>query len=145
MLDLLMFVKPSTRLDPTLRKIVLAAFDDAIASIGDREYEYIEKRCLRKIDSLASSRTSWVRDLADATHRLQQIHDHARRGTITVEAETLQVIGACLFYVVNPFDIIADSTPGTGYTDDAEVVNVTIRRLSRVRPDLTDLYFGSRT
>ena len=65
MLDLLMFVKPSTRLDPTLRKIVLAAFDDAIASIGDREYEYIEKRCLRKIDSLASSRTSWVRDLAD--------------------------------------------------------------------------------
>lgn len=54
--------------------------------------------------------------------------------------EARRVLLAGLFYLCNPFDIIPDFTPGTGFMDDAYVINYCIGFLEKKCPDLLEQY-----
>lgn len=43
---------------------------------------------------------------------------------------------AALFYLCNPYDIIPDRVRGTGFVDDAVVMNSCLRRVEEEAPDL---------
>jgi len=52
---------------------------------------------------------------------------------------TLRIkIIAALFYLVNPFDIIPDYVLGTGYADDALVINLVVRAIQKTLPGVLE-------
>ena len=63
-----------------------------------------------------------------------------RAETAKLRNDDLQLIGATLFYFVNPYDIIADHILGDGYLDDAHVANLCIQALNKSHPGVVEKY-----
>ncbi len=43
---------------------------------------------------------------------------------------------AALFYLCDPYDVIPDRVPGTGFVDDAIVLNDCLQRIEQEGPEL---------
>ncbi len=108
----------------------------AVEQIGEEEFYYICHSIEKKVAALKRSGTKWIRDLAihcDALHKIYLDHTDGLR---SLPEEQLKVVGAALFYFVNPYDIIPDYDPGSGYLDDAHVVNLCADNLDKFDPKL---------
>jgi len=44
---------------------------------------------------------------------------------------TYNLLGAAIFYFINPFDIIPDFTPGIGYVDDLFVLTTCLKTIPK--------------
>ena len=119
------------RLEKRLRDLVDQSFAEAVERIGEEEFYYIGKHIDSKLRSLEVSTTHWVQELGWVTSGLHKAYVSHTQGLINLPEKSLKLIGAALFYVVNPFDIVPDHTPGQGYVDDEYVVSLCLRQLDK--------------
>ena len=142
-------IKPTQKLKKDLKRLINESFDNALESIGEEEFFYVGNNIERKIQAVQSSSTRWVQDLATYNTAFYDIFKDHTDGILELEDEDLRIIGAALFYFVNPFDIIPDHIPGKGYLDDAYVANKAIKLLEKRNPGLIRRYVhklrGSKT
>ena len=133
-------IKPSGRLSKELRELVIGAFENAVEHMGEEEFFYVGNRIERKLQAVRVCRTSWVRDLAIYCEALYEMYQDHTSGNCELPSHDLQLIGATLFYFVNPYDIIPDHIPGDGYLDDAYVANLCIKALNKSHPGVVEKY-----
>ena len=133
-------IKPSMKLEKEIRDMANEQYKHAQQEIGEEEFHYIGQSMTRKVKSLRRSGTAWVRELAKACEAIHQIYLDHIEGTVELSDGDLRAIGAALFYFVNPYDIIPDHIPATGYLDDAHVVNACIKIIDRRHPGMIAQY-----
>lgn len=107
-----------TALDPRLKEIIRDAYTSTLQEIGEYEYVYIENKIDSKLGVVAHSSISWLIRLSKYYSVLYQILRRNHPTTSTISASSVRAIAAALFYFINPYDIISDLTPETGYVDD---------------------------
>ena len=54
----------------------------------------------------------------------------------TETSEVRRSVLAALFYLCNPYDVIPDFTPGSGFADDAHVMNLCFKVVNKRYPRL---------
>ncbi len=129
-------IRPSIKLDRSLCEAIEQSYRSVINDIGPEEYIYVLSRFPKKLQILTQAGTSWLIELADRTQFLFSILESYSTGHIKIDEKSQKLIGAALFYFCNPYDIIPDHIPGTGNLDDAYVVNLCLKELQKVAPDL---------
>jgi len=112
-----------------LRDLIDESFANAVERIGEEEFLYIGKHFELKLHALKASATYSVQQLARNFEALHTLLTELTDGELLPSPDSLKLIGATLFYVVNPFDIIPDHIPGEGYMDDEYVMDLCLSRL----------------
>lgn len=131
-------IKIPGNLDSVIKDKVSKSYNETIKTCGDSEFQYV----LKKFPTFAK-RLSKSRGHKKSLIRVSKVFYNACyegfQSTINLNNKTKKEIISALFYVVNPFDIIPDHTPGTGYFDDCYVVNLCLKKIKRSSPDLYNL------
>lgn len=127
-------VSPTDTIPKDLRNLIESSFENALSEIGQEEFFYIGHNFLRKAGAVENSRIPWVRDLVVQMRNLYCLYEGHTSGEAELSEEVLSLIGATLFYFVNPFDLIPDHVPGRGYLDDAHVLSLCVSRLKALAP-----------
>lgn len=118
-------------IDKNLKDRIFTAYYDAVKEVmadGNEEKEYINKRLPKVLKTLKSRSNSWylqIATYAEILHEYIMLSDDCQIDKIR------PFIIASLFYLCNPFDIIPDYTPGTGYLDDAFVINTCLKEVKK--------------
>jgi len=131
-------------LDPMTKSRIKASFKDAVQAMqdagDDAECAYIDTQIDSKLATLDRSAVLWVRKLGRISRVLHSIYVDFKPpnvdGQMQVTRTLKNKIIAALFYLVNPFDIIPDYVPGTGYSDDALVINLVVNAIEKQHPGL---------
>jgi len=124
-------VTPDLPLSRELKNILSQAMVAARQEMGAPGFEYIDLLFERKVEVVSRANTPWVRDLAEQMRRLYQMYQAHCSGEFPLDKDMLALIGATLFYFVDPFDHIPDNEPGRGYLDDAYIYNQCVAELNR--------------
>lgn len=136
-------------LDPSTKSLIRESYNEAIKTIRENgcsgECAYIDGQIEVKLDALDSSASLWVRKLGKTSRLLYLAYididpKHQKGGEIVVSMALRFSLVAALFYLVNPFDIIPDYVAGTGYTDDAFIVNKIVSMFETQLPGLLAAY-----
>lgn len=122
-------VKEARKLNQDLRGKVTNALCDARTEYGDDEHAYVVSKIEKKLSYTDKSSTAWVRDLSHGFRKLFAYYQVASSSGHPEQNEYWRMVGATLFYFINPFDIIPDHTPSTGYVDDAFAFYYCVRQL----------------
>lgn len=125
-------------LSSDLKKLIKDSFDNILATIGEEEFLYVGEKFEKKISAVEASRTSWIRDLSSGMTSLYELLEAHSQGEAPLSDAAVVVVGAALFYFVNPYDVIPDHIPATGYLDDAYVYNLCVKRLRRLAPEYVE-------
>lgn len=135
-------VKEARKLDQDLRGQVSQAIYDARIEYGDDEHRYVISKIEKKLSYTDKSSTSWVRDLSSGFRRLFAYYQVLSGFGNSEQNEYWTSVGATLFYFINPFDIIPDHTPETGYVDDAFAFYYCVRELPEGWDTQSELELG---
>ena len=122
-------VKEAKKLDQELRKLVAEAIENTIEEYGDEEDHYVRSKIEKKLKLTRMSSTSWVRDLSDGIWCLFEFYNSISNVNDCENSKYWKIAGATIFYFINPFDIIPDHTPDSGFSDDAFAFYYCIRQL----------------
>ncbi len=133
-------------LDPEMKSRIKASFKEAVRAMKDEgdeaECAYIDSQIQSKFDSLDQSAVLWVRQLGRVSRLLHKLSIDIQPLCVNGQQKinrTLRIkIIAALFYLVNPFDIIPDYVLGTGYADDALVINLVVRAIQKTLPGVLE-------
>ena len=118
-------------LDKQTKDLIKRSYVDAVKDVGEDEYLYIARKILDKIENTKTAATAWIQKLSSYYETLYFIFEnHNSNNESQLSGEAIRLICAALFYFVNPFDVIPDYVPGTGYADDLLVFNICIESLS---------------
>jgi len=119
---------------PKLRRQIKRAYSSVMEEIGDAEAEYVCRRFHATVLSVERQRSKWRQELGCLSRALFSICFDDRQLDDESRARSRPCALAALFYLCNPYDIIPDYTPGTGYVDDALVVNFALSDIRRRAP-----------
>lgn len=123
--------KGRQRLAPQLRRDVKDRYEQDILQFMHAVHADQREELLEKLTSLESSATAWLRSLGTYCRVLARIWEEEACQVAGHSSDAYRVIGACLAYLVDPEDVIPDYICGLGYLDDAYVVELCLKRLSR--------------
>ena len=131
------------KIDSKIKNIIKDSYFEAVDNIGYEEFEYVCKKIACKLKITGESATSWIVDLSKCYGILFKIlNDHMKKRH-KLSSEAFRLIGAALFYFINPFDIIPDYTPGIGYIDDLFVLFTCIKSLKKKDKEIVINHFQS--
>lgn len=122
-------VQEAKKLGQELRVQVIEALSDASAEYGNDEHRYVVSKIDKKLSYTDASSTAWIKELSMG---FRQLYNYYQAISVSESRGSNQFwprIGATLFYFINPFDIIPDHTPSTGYLDDAFAFYYCVRQL----------------
>lgn len=128
-------IKLPIRVGSDLSERVEASYAEAIDQVGEDEVAYVQSKLPKILANLNRGGQDWqseVARLADAIFRLYDDSDCMSTASDGTKATLL----AALFYLCNPYDIIPDRVRGTGFVDDAVVLNSCLRRVEQEDPEL---------
>lgn len=118
-------------LDKQTKDLIKRSYVDAVKNVGEDEYLYVARKIHKKMESTRTAATSWIQKLSSYYETLYFIFEnHNSNNDNQLSGEAIRLICAALFYFVNPFDVIPDYVPGTGYADDLLVFNICMQSLS---------------
>ena len=83
------------------------------------ELDYVHRKITKKLDSTKTSSTEWIRNLSSCFSLLYDIF--VQKSSEMTPASS-RLIGAALFYFINPYDIVPDHIPEIGHLDDLFVL-----------------------
>ena len=118
-----------------LRAVIKGAYENAILDVDENDEVYIRAKILRVVARLGAQ-GEWLSDLARISYSLFQLMETEELSLKNGDSTVKRSILAALLYLCNPWDIIPDHTPSTGYVDDALVMNHCISGLKTSSPDL---------
>ena len=128
-------IKLPLRVGSDLRQRVERSYSEAIRQVGEAEEIYVRSTLPKVLASLTGGSQDWrseVALVANAMFEAYENPDHASAENGNPRAMLL----AALFYLCNPYDIIPDRVPSTGFVDDAVVLNDCLRRIEQEGPEL---------
>ncbi len=114
------FIEPPLDLGAATKRAVLDQFGGAVESVGRPEAIYVAER-LPKVLERMKKQAGWFGDMAQVAEFLMAYASCF--GGSGDPDRCFRIAVAALFYLCDPFDIVPDHTPGTGYIDDALVLN----------------------
>ena len=118
-------------LSADLKRQIRASFQNALNSFDDDDIAYVQKKCRRVIARLANT-DDWHSDVAIVADALfGEFHSLIESDA---EEPITFVVGASLFYLCSPFDIIPIHHTRSSYLDDAYVLDLCLRQLERDAP-----------
>jgi uncharacterized membrane protein YkvA (DUF1232 family) len=126
-------VKIPVNLDKETAEQIRNHYEHAILNIGPEEHNYVLSKIDNKISILLKSRDSWKIKLANRALRLLKLYKKRLQRKKPVFDEDMNKIVAGLFYFCNPYDIVPDYVPGVGLIDDAYVLDLCLRSLTKKR------------
>ena len=128
-------IKLPIRVGSDLRERVEKSYDEAISQVGETEELYVRDKLPRVLGGLKRGSQGWRSEVVVAVNELFEVYEHPER-MHTGNGSPRPMLLAALFYFCNPYDIIPDRVPGTGFADDALVLNDCLRRIEEKDPDL---------
>lgn len=138
-------LKVEKRLSSAALKKIYACYDDAIDSISHpakSELNYIEDKIEKKHSGLMAASSVWVREMALIFYAMYEYIRCCQKGTDNVSPKSEIALIAAVFYYVNPFDVIPDHIPGTGFIDDFYVAKCCIKKLKVPERESLELYLN---
>ena len=128
-------IKLPLRIGGDLRERIETSYEEAIRQVGEAEEVYVRSKLPGVLTGLTRGGQDWRSELAltaSAIFEACENPDHAS----TANGNSRNVMLAALFYLCNPYDIIPDRVPGTGFADDAVVLNECLRRIEHEGPQM---------
>ena len=128
-------IKLPLRIGTDLRQRVEKSYAEAIRQVGEAEELYVRSKLPNVLARLTKGSQDWRSEVALTGSAILEAYDdpdHMSKEDRNLRATLL----AALFYLCNPYDIIPDRVPSTGFADDAVVLNDCLRRLEQGRPEL---------
>lgn len=102
----------------------------AAAKIGNLEFKYIDSKIQNKLSGImAAKKPDWVGRLFKQYECFYKILTLHKSKKITISKKSRKLIGAALFYFINPYDLIQDFVDGIGYADDYYIFILCIENL----------------
>jgi uncharacterized membrane protein YkvA (DUF1232 family) len=87
---------------------------------------YLAKMGVERFEKLVASDDPMAQQLGTHATRMQRLLADRVAGNRECPEDAVRACTAALLYLVNPFDLIADTTPGTGLLDDLYVVELAL-------------------
>ncbi len=128
-------IKLPLRIDGNLCERVEKSYAEAIQQVGDAEAIYVRDKLPKILANLNRGSQDWRSEVALTASAIQKVYEDLDC-TEAASGNTRAVLLAALFYLCNPYDIIPDRVPGTGFVDDAVVLNSCLRRVEQEDPEL---------
>ena len=129
-----MQIKIPFNFSPRLRSRITKMYNLALKECGADEEKYIESKLPKVLARLRRAESGWVHDLALYAEVLYD--DVLKRKKKGKYANARRPVLGALFYLCEPWDVIPDLTPGTGYMDDAAVFNACLRKIRSISKPL---------
>jgi len=110
-------------------------YEDAVKNSGKAEEDYVKekfsewKKCLEK-------KRGYKKKLVVACDLLYKTYFEIGGNSIIISHKAKKEVIVALYYAVNPFDLIPDFTPETGYLDDVYCINYCLTKLRTSAPVL---------
>jgi len=133
----IMKYKLPVKIDRETKKFIEQSFFSAAEEMDEEEFNYINRKINQKLEVAKKATISWVSELSSYYNVLYEAFvkdDHK-------SSEATKLIGAALFYFINPFDIIPDDTPDIGYVDDFFVLITCLKSLAESDREIVKRYF----
>lgn len=129
--------KLPAKLKKETKKFIEESYFSAVDEMGDDEFDYICRKIDNKLKITREAATAWICELSSFYSALFEAYNIDQK----ISSEAFNLIGAALFYFINPFDIIPDYTPGIGYLDDLFVLTLCLKSLNRKDKKIVNQYF----
>lgn len=129
--------KLPSKIDKKTREFIKQAFYHAKDQMDEQEFKYIKNKISHKLEITKSDKISWVSELSSYFAALYEAFERDQKKSL----EAKRLMGAALFYFINPFDIISDDTPEIGYLDDFFVLVTCLKSLSEDDKKIVERYF----
>jgi|LWDU01.1.fsa_nt_gi uncharacterized membrane protein YkvA (DUF1232 family) len=117
------------KLETHLKIRTLESYHAILSEASSIELQYVDAKFKRVYSRLTSRQGEWQENLAFYTRAMMKEVDFLARGVFTEEG---RIVIASAFYLCKPDDVIPDHTPGTGYLDDAFIINRALSDIKRV-------------
>jgi uncharacterized membrane protein YkvA (DUF1232 family) len=115
-------------MEQEMKSVIEQSFLHTISEIEDHEIEYIKKKFNHKFKALQNHEIPWVIELTRCYEILyHELYNSEKSGSS--QDDSMKVIGAALFYFINPYDIIPDFTKKIGLLDDYYVLLLCLKYL----------------
>jgi len=128
-------IKLPLRVGEDLRQRVEKSYEEAILQVGEAEEVYVRTRLPKVLDRLTGESEDWRSDVALTASAIIEAYDNPDHAS-AANGNPRAMLLAALFYLCNPYDIIPDRVPSTGFVDDAVVMNDCLRRIEQEDPEL---------
>jgi uncharacterized membrane protein YkvA (DUF1232 family) len=128
-------IKLPLRIGADLRERIEKSYDEAVRQVGEAEELYVQSKLPAVLAGLERGSQDWRSDVARTAAAIRKVYDDPEPSS-TVDGNPKAVLLAALFYLCNPYDIIPDRVPGTGFADDAVVLNECLRRIENGDPEM---------
>lgn len=128
-------IKLPLRVGDELRQRIEKSYADAIRQVGEDEETYVRSKLPKTLASLSRGSQDWRSEVAVTASAIFKAYENPDQMN-TADGDHRDVLLAALFYLCNPYDIIPDRVPSTGFVDDAVVLNDCLRRIEQVAPAL---------
>ena len=128
-------IKLPLRVSDDLRQRIVDSYSEAIRQVGEAEESYVRTKLPKVLATLAGGSQDWRSEVAVTASALFTAYENSDHVS-TADGDSRYVLLAALFYLCNPYDIIPDRVPGTGFVDDAVVLNECLRRIEQEGPEV---------
>ena len=128
-------IKLPIRVGSDLRQRVEKSYAEAIRQVGEAEELYVRSKLPQVLANLTRGSEDLRSEVALTASAILETYDNPDHMS-TANGDARSMLLAALFYLCNPYDIIPDRVPSTGFVDDAVVLNNCLRRIEQEDPGL---------
>jgi uncharacterized membrane protein YkvA (DUF1232 family) len=128
-------IKLPLRVGDDLRERIEKSYADAIRQVGEAEDSYVRSKLPGVLANLGRGSQDWRSEVAVTASAIFKAYENPENADAFI-GESRPMLLAALFYLCNPYDIIPDRVPSTGFVDDAVVLNNCVQRIEHEAPEL---------
>ncbi|MFH1380462.1 MAG: DUF1232 domain-containing protein [bacterium] len=134
-------LKQLNKIDAATKDHIERIYTKAVKEFSKEDLDYIADKFERKLFTTENSTFPWIKELAVHYKNLYTILQNHQNTSELLSQEALKLVGAALFYFINPYDIIPDFTPDLGYIDDLFVLITCLNLISGNDVAIIQKYF----
>lgn len=112
------YLKMPVDVEQEMFALIKRSYTHAAAEMGEHEFKYIEHKIKNKLAAGPFAKLDWVGRLFKQYECLYEILRQHKLNKVSLSEKGCRLIGAALFYFINPYDVIQDFVETIGYADD---------------------------
>ena len=126
-------IKLPLKIEEEIKTRIIEAYKSILQDVSHDELQYVYSKFPRVYKRLSKNADEWTAILAYYAKSIFTEVKLLEGKTITEEG---RFATAALYYLCEPIDVIPDHTPGTGYLDDALVINESLKDIKKINKEL---------